>query len=181
MGAEAPQEPRQHLVILARAERPQGPVVCAQGSQFQAGTTEGSGGGPGAGSCSCNSTGRCRRAPGGPWEPQLQCLAPHIPPSPSAWGLLEAWPPCVSAPRLVGDGDHVTRLIPAAAWARRARMCWAAVGVRPAYWAAPEHTGLCHPRNVFDQEFLPRGGKPRATNPFPQSQRPAPSPEPRRQ
>lgn len=61
-----PQEPRQHLVTLARAERPQGPAVCTKGRQLQAGTTEGSGGGPGAGGCSCDSRGRCRQGPGDP-------------------------------------------------------------------------------------------------------------------
>lgn len=167
-----PQEPRQHLVTLARAERPQGPAVCAKGRQLQAGTTEGSGGGPGAGSCSCDSRGRCRQGPGDPG--------------------CSAWLPAFLRARLRGASrkpghhasghtpgerrDHVTRPIPAAAavWAWPVRMCRAAVG-------CVLHTGLCHPRNVFDQEFLPRGGKPRATNPFPQSRRPAPSPEPRRQ
>lgn len=34
------------------------------------------------------------------------------------------------------------------------------VGVHPARWAASAHTGLCHPRNVFDQEFMPKGTSP---------------------
>lgn len=45
----------------------------------------------------------------------------------------------------------------------------------PARRAAPEHSGLCHPRNVFDQSLW-RGGQSRASNPFPQPQRGAPPP-----
>ena len=33
-------------------------------------------------------------------------------------------------------------------------------GVCPACWAASECTGLCHPRNAFDQELVQEGRKP---------------------
>lgn len=46
------------------------------------------------------------------------------------------------------------------AWAREGTPVLGCVGVHPARWATSEHTGLCHPRNVFDQEFMPRGASP---------------------
>lgn len=152
------QGPRQHLIILARAERPRTWQCAPRGVSSMPGPRWGEVEFPEqAAAAAIIEVGAAR-----PLGAQLQCQAPTLLPDHPARGLREASCPHGLASCLVGDGDHTTRPIPAVAGRGlgRARKCWAVWGVHPARWATSEHTGLCHPRNVFDQDFLPRGASP---------------------